>query len=295
MFGYLLPDKQELKVKDYALYRAAYCGVCRAIKLNYGEAGRLTVSYDAAALAMLLIAASGAAPVLQPRRCMVNPVRPKPVLEGHAALEYAAAVSVLLAWGRLKDAWADERQAIALPAMAGLALAHRRAAVRHPDLAGQIQQRLDELTALEQAGCAVLDLPADAMGNLLADVMLAGPALEPSAQVLLRSLGYHLGRWVYLVDAIDDVEKDEKSGAYNVLVKMAGDRAAAVALARDACDHAAGQVAAVYDLLGLGWGSAVLENLFYSGMPLTLQRVSCKEKQTDERSLQGAGRPAGGQ
>ena len=293
MFGYLLPDKQELKVKDYALYRAAYCGVCRAIKQGYGELPRFAVSYDAAVLALILIGAEGSGAQSRLRRCAVNPVRPKPVLEGHIALPYVAAVSVLLAWGRLKDAWADERRAAALPAMAGLALAHRRAVKRYPALAGQIQGRLNALTALEQAGCAELDRPADAMGNLLADVMLAGPAQNPSTRVLLRSLGYHMGRWVYLADAIDDVEKDAQTGAYNVLNKMPGDRAAAIALARDACDFAAGQAAAVYDLMGIEWGADILNNLFYSGMPKVLARISAKEKGTDERSVQGAGSETG--
>ena len=116
MFGYLLPDKQELKVKEFALYRAAYCGVCRAIKLNYGELPRLTVSWDAAVLAILLIGASGADPKARPRGCVLNPVEKRPVLEGHDALRYMAAVSVMLARGKLRDAWADERRFVALPA-----------------------------------------------------------------------------------------------------------------------------------------------------------------------------------
>lgn len=279
MFGYLMPDKQELKVKDYALYRASYCGICRAIKLDYGQIARFSVSYDAAVMAMLLIGVSGSSADSRLRRCALNPIRPKPVLEGHDALPYAAAVSVLLAYGRLKDNWADERRVEALPAMAALAAAKRRAAGKYPVLAGCIDERLAQLRALEQAACAQLDLPADVMGNLLSEIMLLGPRQSASAQVLLRSMGYHLGRWIYLVDAIDDMRRDEKTGAYNVLLAMGGDRGQAVELAAQACEYAAAQAAAIFDLMEMQWGGDIISNLLYGGMPRVLARVSAKEKQ----------------
>ena len=241
MFGYLLPDKQELKVKEFAQYRAAYCGICRAIKLRYGELPRLAVSYDAAVFAVLLAGVSGKIPVAKRRRCVLNPVQPKPVFEGSAALDYMAAVSVLLAWGRLKDAWADERQALAPVAMGALALARRRAQADFPALASHIEGCLNELSALEKAGSAELDRPADAMGKLLSGILLDGMALEQGPKVLLRSIGYHLGRWVYLVDALDDREKDAKSGSYNVLLRS-GDPDAAAALAAEQVGGAASGV-----------------------------------------------------
>ena len=132
MFGYLLPEKQELKVKDFALYRAAYCGICRAIKLAYGDVPRLAVSWDAAVLAVLMIGASGSEPVAKARVCALNPVQKRPVLEGHAVLPYIAAISVMLARGRLKDSWADEKRVSALPAMAAFAPADRKAPAEVP-------------------------------------------------------------------------------------------------------------------------------------------------------------------
>ncbi len=277
MFGYLLPDKQELKVKEYAQYRAAYCGICRAIKLRYGELPRLAVSYDAAVFAVLLAGVSGQLPTAKRRRCIVNPIQPKPVFEGSAALDYMAAVSVLLAWGRLKDAWADERQALAPVGMGALALARRRAQADFPALAGRIEASLAELTALEKDGCAELDRPSDAMGKLLGGILLDGMALEQGPKVLLRSMGYHLGRWVYLVDALDDREKDAKTGSYNVLLRAA-DPEATAALAAEACEYAASQAAAVLDLLDFDWGREIITNVLYRGMPNVLHKVTHKEK-----------------
>jgi hypothetical protein len=292
MFGYLLPDKQELKVKDFALYRAAYCGVCRAIKLSYGALPRLAVSWDAAVLAVLMIGASGVEPKARPRICVLNPVTKRPVLEGHEALHYAAAVGVMLARGRLKDAWADEKRVSALPAMAAFAPADRKARRKYPAAAAHIDECLMELAALEKAGCAQIDRPADAMGNMLSGIIASGPALNPAATVLLRSMGYHLGRWTYLVDALDDREKDEKSGAYNPIGAMGGGEDC-VETAGQACLYAASQAAAVFDLLDMRWGRDIITNVLYAGMPRIFDKVSHKEISTDGRSVGNAGSQAG--
>jgi hypothetical protein len=292
MFGYLLPDKQELKVKDFALYRAAYCGVCRAIKLAYGDLPRLAVSWDAAVLAVLMIGASGLEPKVKNRGCVLNPVQKKPVLEGHAVLRYMAAVSVMLARERLKDAWADEKRFSALPAAAALALADRKARRGFPAAAALITERLAELAALEKNGCKEIDRPADAMGNMLSGILTSGPVAGPAAEVLLRSMGYHLGRWTYLVDALDDREKDAKSGAYNPIRAMGGGEGS-VELAEQACLYAASQAAAVFDLLDMRWGGEVITNVLYSGMPRIFDKVTNKEKEKDGRPVEDAGSQAG--
>lgn len=289
MFGYLLPDKQELKVKDFALFRAAYCGVCRAIKLNYGELPRFAVSYDAAVLAVLLIGCAGGEPVARKRVCALNLVKGKPVYEGHEALGYAAAVSVMLAWGRLKDAWADEKKLLALPAMGALARANRKACRDYPVPAALIGQCLADLTALEQANCAEIDRPADAMGNLMSGVMTSGSGMNPAMKVLLRSVGYHLGRWIYLVDALDDYTKDRKSGAYNPIAAMGGEDRH-IELAKQTCLYAASQAAAVFDLMEFEWGREVIHNVMYSGMPRAFERVMNKEKTRNDRPVEGVGR-----
>jgi hypothetical protein len=287
MFGYLLPEKQELKVKDFALYRAAYCGICRAIKISYGELPRLTVSYDTAVLAVLLMGSAGAEPKAKRRICVLNPVRHKPVFEGHDALPYVAAVSVMLAWGKLKDAWADDKRLTALPAMAGLTLANRKARRDFPVPAGVIDNCLAELTKLEKEGCTEIDRPADVMGNMMSGIITAGPSLNPAAKILLRSMVYHLGRWIYLVDALDDYVKDGKSGSYNPIVAMGGG-AESVELAKQACLYAASQATAVFDLMEFEWGREVMLNVLYSGMPKVFERVTNKEKTINDRPVEGA-------
>lgn len=269
------------------MFRAVYCGICRAIKLDYGQLPRLTVSYDAAVLAMLLMGASGSEPKARKRICALNPVKGKPVFEGHDVLPYIAAVSVMLAWGRLKDAWTDEKKVAALPAMAGLAAANRKARRNYPISASLIANSLGELAKLEEENCAELDRPADVMGNMMSGIVTSGPAVNPAAKVLLRSMGYHLGRWIYLVDALDDVKKDEKSGSYNPILAMGGGESA-VELAMQACLYAASQAAAVFDLMDYEWGRDVISNVLYSGMPKIFDRVTNKEKAINDRPVESA-------
>ena len=107
MFGYVKIDKNELKVKDYNLFKAYYCGVCRTLKKEYGFPAHYFLSYDAAFLATLMIALSKEAPVVAPCRCMANPMMKRPVAKTENCLLYAAAVNVLLTWFKLKDDWHD--------------------------------------------------------------------------------------------------------------------------------------------------------------------------------------------
>lgn len=291
MFGYLLPEKQELKVKDCALYRAAYCGVCRAIKLSFGQLPRLSVSWDAAVLAVLMMGASGVEPKARPRACVLNPFVRRPVLETSDTLSYVAAVSVMLARGRLRDAWADERQVFALPAAAALAPAYRMARKLYPAVAEHIESCLGDLAALEKAGCAAIDRPADAVGSMLAGIAAQGPDEGADERVLLRSMGYHLGRWTYLVDALDDRCKDARSGAYNPILAMGGGEEA-VDLAGRTCLYAASQAAAVFDLIDMRWGGEIISNVLYAGMPRVFEKAT-KEKAEDGGPVENARSEAG--
>jgi hypothetical protein len=292
MFGYLLPDKQELKVKDFTLYRAAYCGVCRAIKLKYGDLPRFAVSWDAAVLSVLLIGASGVEPKARPRGCVLNPVQKRPVLEGHDVLGYMAAVSVMLARGKLKDAWADERKFAALPASGLFALADRAARRDYPETAKRIGECLKELSALEKEGCRQIDRTADTTGRMLAGIAEGAPVDDHKVKALLKSMCYHLGRWTYLIDALDDREKDAKSGAYNAVLAMGGGEDAAK-VASDACLYAASQAAAVFDLVEMQWGRDIITNVLYLGMPKVFDKATDKEKAKDGRPVESAGSQAG--
>ena len=224
MFGYIAPLKSELKVREFEVYNAYYCGICHAVKRRYGELPRLLLSYDSVFIAMLSAALSGGNEAMSFRsfRCFNNPMKKRSIAAPSSAIDYAADVMVLLGWFGLRDGKTDRDQATALKrasVVAGEAAvrrAGRRAAEMLGEKAGICGELLDEQQRLEDAGEKSLDRVADPTGCLMAELLdfTDAPDLSPK----LRELGYHLGRYIYIIDAADDLEKDRKSGAYNPLL-----------------------------------------------------------------------------
>lgn len=215
MFGYVHPSDGRLTPEERETFRAAYCGLCHALGARYGLAGRMILNYDLTFLAMVLSDGAGQRCA---RRCVAHPIRKRCCAEGDIALDTAADMSVILTYWQLRDGVADQgfwgglkyRLASAL-----LRPAYRRARARRPEFDAGTRERLAALGALEADKCASLDAPADAFARLLA--MAAESVADPVRRRVTEQLLYHLGRWVYLVDAADDLREDIRSGGYNPL------------------------------------------------------------------------------
>ena len=278
MFGYLRPFQDELKVKEARLYRAVYCGICRAMKKNIGNIPRLALQYDAVLPALLWMALSDEEGRIQMRRCIAQPIKAHSVMTDHPALDTAADVCLLMAHRKLLDNAKDDH-GIAAVLGGKILLSAVRGSQRRlgEETTTEVDRCLALLEKLENAGCANLDEVADVSGCMMRALFLAG-SVPDEAKNALSWLGYQTGRWVYLVDCIDDYDKDIQNGTYNVLVQTGLPREKALELARDACDYAAAQAAAALDLLDLKRYQNILENYYYAGMPYRLAQLGKKEK-----------------
>ena len=175
----------------------------------------MILNYDLTFLAMVLSDGAGRA---ECRRCAIHPVKGCPCAEGDPALNTAADMSVILTYWQLRDGVADHgfwgglkyRVASAL-----LGRAYRKARQALPWFDRGARQQLDELSALERESCPTLDEPADAFARLLA--LAAGEIAEEKRRRVTEQMLYHLGRWIYLTDAADDLRSDMKTGSYNPL------------------------------------------------------------------------------
>ena len=198
MFGYVRPFRPELKCKDFDLYRATYCGLCRCLRRRYGLIAPMLLNFDFTFLALLLWEPEeGFTPCRG--RCHANPLRKLPMCPDSPALELAADESVILAWWKLRDGVQDEGPVKGLPARALSLLlrpAYRKAARRCSAFDGMVRDCLAELSALEREGCPSLDRTADTFARLLQS---AAPREGERGRVLAQLL-YHLGRWIYLAD-----------------------------------------------------------------------------------------------
>ena len=276
MFGYVRPSLAKLSEEDKARFGAVYCGLCRALGERYGQAARMILNYDFTFLAVLLWPKEGAGSIH--RRCIAHPFAGRDHYPGNPALELAADESVILAWWQIQDALSDPGRGKGKYRAASLALksAYRRAAERRPDFDRITRERLARLGELEAARCASLDLPADAFAGILAAAAADVP--DPMKRRVLEQLLYHLGRWVYLVDAADDLAKDFASGSYNPLICRYGLTGGELTEeAREgltvSLDHSIRLMAAAYELWDFGVWSPIIRATVYEGLFLVGRAV----------------------
>ncbi len=270
MFGYVRPLRPELKCRDFDLYRMLYCGLCRALRREYGLIAPLFLSFDFTFLTALLW--DPEMPVTPcPHRCTANPFRRRMMCPESPALKLAAAESVVLCWWKLRDSVKDSRGLKKLGArLASLALgpAYRKAAGQCPAFAATVRSCLEELSALERDRCPSVDRTADTFARLL---QAAVPEGDPRSRVSSQLL-YHLGRWIYLADARDDLEEDLAGGSYNPVAERYGpqgdDQALdlTMALSLD-------RVGAALQLGSYGGQTPLLENIVYLGLPMVQRCV----------------------
>lgn len=262
MFGLVRPLECELKVREQTVYRAYYCGVCRAIGRRCGQCARLTLQYDCAFLALYLSAFSETLPPLQPAVCALHPLRGKrPSAPEHPAVAFAADVNVLLGYHKLQDDWRDERRAGALWTAAALRRAVARASAAQPAVARELTAGLDRLSCVERERPACTDEPADAFGSLLRAVVLQYEGLPERAAAPTSWLFYNLGRWIYLADAWLDRAGDAAAGRYNPFVetRMAAEDAAFL------LQYSLAEACKAFDLLELGHHAALIDHILRLG------------------------------
>ena len=270
MFGYVRPSVQDLPEGELDRFRTMYCGLCHTLSRRYGQAARFILNYDFTYLAILL--SDRTAGKENAGRCYTSPIRKRPYLESTAAMELAADESVILAYWQLRDGVEDHAWAAGLKYRAGARLlesAYRKAAAFQPAFDQAVRRQLQMLSALEKEKDPSMDKAADTFAVLLSSA--AEGVEEPIRRRVLEQILYHLGRWVYLIDAADDLKKDAESGNYNPVALRYGLKdgawdpesrhAFAVTL-----DHSIHQMAAAFELWNFGVWTTVLQTTFYAGL-----------------------------
>lgn len=270
MFGYVRPLRGELKCKDFDLYRATYCGLCRCMRQRYGLVAPMLLNFDFTFLALLLWEPEE---TFHPcsGRCHGKPFVKKPMCPNSPALELAADESIILAWWKLRDAIQDDGvwdRTKARAACLTLRGAYRKAAARRPEFDKAVQDSLGELSSLEGENCSSLDRTADTFARLLR----AAAPQEGTRGRILSQLLYHLGRWIYLVDARDDLREDLAAGRYNPVAARFGPEGNDEALSLT-MEQSLDQMGAAFQLGQFGCRASLIENTIYLGLPLVQRAV----------------------
>lgn len=227
MFGYVRVLESELKVKEYALYKSVYCGLCKTMKKYTRHSSTLLLTYDFTFLALFRAAMTNSGFELRKSRCGIHPFKKRQVARENDVLRYCAGASAVLNYHKLLDDVHDGDshglKRLGIRALLPVTKRHFRSAVKKlPEyeflqLSEKVSAYLDILTKLEQSSSNSPDECADAFGNVLAAVF--SNSLDTVEQrALADKVGYHVGKWIYFADAANDFDKDKQSGCFNPFV-----------------------------------------------------------------------------
>ncbi len=226
MFGYLQVQKSELKVREWEAYKSVYCGLCKQMGKDYSFLTRLSLSYDCTFYAMLLMSLERSCTGFCKGRCKFNPLKKCDfaVCSGDSYSK-AAAFSVISAYYKLMDDLTDsgffKRLAVRL-VLPFFKRWHKKAAKRYPELEEIVAHMMEQQAAAEQKENPGVDICAHPTGEMLAAV-LSLEAKDALQKRVFYEFGYHIGRWIYLMDAADDLEKDIKKNNFNPFKAYEGD------------------------------------------------------------------------
>ena len=291
MFGYVREYAPELKVKDYALYKAAYCGLCKSMGKAAGTLSRAGLSYDMVFLALVRMALAHTPYAVLPGRCFVHPFKKRPMMASNDVLDYTARVSVLLTAAKLDDDIRDTRglKRLIFSAVRPIA-AHAKKRAGLVNLYTLMREKLCELASCESSQTASVDIPAALFGELTAAVFAYG--FDGAERAIASAAGFHTGKWIYIADALDDFESDRKTGSYNPFVLLYGDGIPeeAGALMKGALTQSLAEIEKALDLADFTDASlkALIYNVIYEGMrrrteQLLDRRPSCTVTKGDSR------------
>lgn len=220
MFGYVTPLKPELKIREYNQFKSYYCGVCFAIKNLYGNIPRMTLNYDMTFLALLLDGLIKEDLNMELKRCIAHPDKKKPVILNNTAINYAASMNVSLVYYKLLDDINDDNSLKSKFSLLFMKPYHKSFPDSIVKINSVIEKNLNKLSSLEKTkDFKFIDEICDPFSIIVGTILKEFPyELKNDSKELREQLylfGYSLGKWIYLMDALDDLEEDMKNNKFN--------------------------------------------------------------------------------
>ncbi|MBQ6839649.1 MAG: hypothetical protein IJO45_03040 [Oscillospiraceae bacterium] len=266
MFGYVMASVKELSYDAKNRYTAVYCGICRQIRERSSQAARLSLSYDMAFLALLLMSLYEPEETTGERACNLHPLKPRPWVDNEY-IRYAADMNVYLAYYNALDDYEDERRLLSKAAMGLLKTSCDPIPEQYPRQCAAIEACIARLSQLEQENCPNPDECAACFGQLMGEILVYREDLWAPT---LRQLGMALGRYIYLADAAIDYRRDKKKNRYNPFLAM--DTGEDWPRWEQYLVMAMGRCTDYYERLPLVQDKDILDNILYSGVWVEYRR-----------------------
>lgn len=272
MYGYVVVNKPELKIRELEEYRSYYCGLCRALGEDYSGVCRMSLSYDMTFLIMLLNGLYEPEITEKKTRCVIHPVASH-IERKSVVTDYVADMTVLLSYYHCMDDWEDDRK-LSSRLYGDILKKHiSDIELRYPDKTATVKSEITRLSELEGDSETNIDTVSECFGNIMAAVVTMK---EDEWQEDLRQLGRALGRFVYIMDAYDDLETDIKKGRYNVL-KYHRDTPGFEEFIRAVLNETMAECAMAFERLPVIQGVEILRNIIYSGVWTRYEAIQRKK------------------
>lgn len=275
MFGYILADKPNMIIKDYAEYRAYYCGLCKSIAKVNPQLMRLTVNYDIAMLSILAHNYNKVTPKAEMGRCIIHPIGKKFLILNHDEIqEKIVDINTILGYYKLKDDLADEGGGKKRIARDYIKSKYKKAAKRHPKFDENMSKIYSDFALIQTSTGSVLSDLLEKSADMLS---LVGKEACPTYDDALDDFCRNLGRWIYLIDAYDDLWSDYKNKTFNPLIKD-------IELTEPKIDEISVMVKAnlydyirkireAYDIMDITISEGPLSNVIYMGLRAETDRI----------------------
>ena len=284
MFGYVRIFKPQLRICEYETYRSVYCTLCRHLGKQMGPVSRLLLNYDYTFMTMLMIALSGEKPEFVPGRCAVNPAKKCGLCRTHNdAFAYTSALTAIMFYYKLKDNIRDSspgKRLLWRTLTPYASHVRKKASKLYPQEDALVSEYITRQFEAESKAVPGGELVIDELCEPTADVISSFAfrlSDRESDKVILKHFGYFLGRWIYMIDALDDLKDDLEDGSFNPLVLKFGltpeDAATkserweqARCYGNDSLNMSAAQAVKYYELLDLGEFKPITDNIMYLGI-----------------------------
>ena len=291
MFGYVIPDKDNMLIKDFNVFQSFYCGLCKALHKSGSEVTRFCTNYDVTFYSVLMHEILKTPVEFERKLCTYNGKK-KVVVKPDALSLKMADIAVMLVYYNIKDDVADGKK-LRAPLAWRLALRKRKAAKNLPEIDKLMKEQFGLLARLEKEKCESIDRVADTFASLMRDITrvlvkadeelkLADDEnrLSDEAKHDVDDFCYNLGRLVYLMDAVDDVEKDSKKGNYNPIVLNFGKCEEKAAYLEKNAEELSfllkstyNKMVGAYNRMSVTLLEGVLSNVIYLGIDMQIQRL----------------------
>ena len=269
MFGYVRINKMDLTFREFDYYKGYYCGLCKYLKENHGEVSRLSLNYDITFLILILTALYKLDSDITYERCIANPLKKKMRIVNEIT-EYAASINILLSYYKLEDNLYDDngiKDKLAYELYKGKL---KKAYEKYPQKAEYIKQQLGNLRELEKQESKSIDKVSNTFGNLMGEIFVYK---KDEYEQNLRNIGFNLGKYIYILDAYEDLEEDNKKGRYNPFIDYIDKKEELKNKVDRLISMSLGMATKNIEQLNLEFNKSIIDNIIYSGVYLRYKSI----------------------